>query len=349
MLHQIVSLAKEHSQRVMITIGLGFIVVAIYIFYREWDDMSQVLSDADLPTVGQVGLLTATSYVLVLTGFVYIHRLFNFTLPVRSLSLIGFVSLTINHLIPLASVGGYSMRVYFLNQRGYSVKDSVTVSVIHSYFHNFILFTLFPVFAAYVLFTHQVDAGISIILVISAIVSLAVVIAVSAVIFHKRSRVITFNLLDKVFHLLNFQTTDELHRLLDHFENAKKTLLTKAPKFAIMATIVVVEWVVSTLALGYCFRAFGYSVPLPHLFVGFILGTSIGLFSLLPSGLGVQEGTMVLAFRLLGVPFELAFLAPILYRIIYYLLPAAISLVLYWLLLKNEKPEESFDILGNQP
>ncbi|MDQ4045585.1 MAG: flippase-like domain-containing protein [Chloroflexota bacterium] len=346
-MRKIIAFVKAHPKQIFTATGVVFIAIAAYIFYREWDRISRVLTEADIGTLVVAGLLSVGSYGLFLVGFVFIHRLFGFDLPITRLGLIGYVSATINHLIPLASVGEYSLRVYFLKQQGYSVKDSVTVSVIHSFMHNSLLFVLFPAFAIYVLTSYQVGSTTSIILVISAIVSVVVLAVVAATIFHQESRKKVFAVLNKVFKALDLRITDEMHRLVDYFENAKSTLKQKAPMFGLLLAIIIAEWFVTAFILEYCFQAIGYDVPLPQLMVGFILAVSMGLFSLLPSGIGVQEGTMTLAFMALGAPFEYAFLAPILFRALYYFLPAALSLALYWLLLKDNQPEESMDLLGN--
>lgn len=347
-MNKIVSAIKAKPKWFMSAVGLGVIAIGVYIAFREWDRISRVLTQADIGTLAIAGLLTVASYLLFLVGFIYVHRLFDFTLPVTSLSLIGFVSSAMNHLLPLASIGEYSLRIYFLRQRGYSVKDSVTVSVIHSYFHNSILFVLFPIFAAYVMFTHPPGSTSSAVLVFSSLVSIAVFAIATTAIFHSGGRQKIFDLLGKVSSFAHLHLTDEIQRLVEYFENARSTLVEKTSRFAGVVAIVTVEWLISALILNYCFEALGYNVPLSELMVGFILGTSMGLFSLLPSGIGVQEGTMALAFIALGVPFEYAFLAPILYRAIYYFLPSVLSLALYWLLLRGDQPEESTNLLGNE-
>jgi glycosyltransferase 2 family protein len=346
-MRKVISFVKEHPQKVFAAVGIGFILIAVFIFYREWDSISRVLTQADPGLLTVAGLLTVVSYGLFMIGFVYVHRLFDVELPITRLALIGYVSATINHLLPLASAGEYSLRVYALKQHGYAAKDSVTVSVIHSFMHNLLLFVLFPLFALYVLTGYTVGTTASNVVVVSSIVSIVVLTVATATIFHQESRRKVLGALARVSKAADLHIAEDVHRLFDHLENATATMKEKAPLFAGMLVLVTVEWFTSALILDYCFRAIGYDMPLPQLFVGFILGISMGLFSLLPGGIGIQEGTMTLAFVALGVPFEHAFLAPILFRALYYFLPAAVSLVLYWLLLKGDEPEESVDLLGN--
>jgi len=62
---------------------------------------------------------------------------------------------------------------------------------------------------------------------------------------------------------------------------------------------------------------------------GFAIGVTAGFLSMLPGGLGVQEGSMAGIFVLLGVEYERAVLAAMLFRVLYYVVPFAASLVLY--------------------
>jgi hypothetical protein len=56
---------------------------------------------------------------------------------------------------------------------------------------------------------------------------------------------------------------------------------------------------------------------------------------MIPGGLGVQEGSMAGIFALLGVSFDRAVLASVLFRVIYFFVPYLISLTLYRGLLRQ--------------
>ena len=49
------------------------------------------------------------------------------------------------------------------------------------------------------------------------------------------------------------------------------------------------------------------------------------MVSMIPGGLGIVEGSMAGIFYLFGVPLEQATLASVLFRVIYYLVPFALS------------------------
>jgi uncharacterized protein (TIRG00374 family) len=81
--------------------------------------------------------------------------------------------------------------------------------------------------------------------------------------------------------------------------------------------------------MGYVFEALGPPVSAGALVTGYVIGIMAGLLSMVPGGFGVQEGSMAGIYSLLGVQFEQAVLAAILFRILYYLLPYFLILPFY--------------------
>jgi len=62
---------------------------------------------------------------------------------------------------------------------------------------------------------------------------------------------------------------------------------------------------------------------------GFAVGVAAGVMSMVPGGLGVQEGSMAGAYHLLGVPLEQGVLVSFLFRLVYYMIPFGVSLLFY--------------------
>ena len=62
---------------------------------------------------------------------------------------------------------------------------------------------------------------------------------------------------------------------------------------------------------------------------GFAVGVAAGVMSMVPGGLGVQEGSMAGAYHLLGVPLEQGVLVSFLFRLVYYMAPFGVSLLFY--------------------
>ena len=56
---------------------------------------------------------------------------------------------------------------------------------------------------------------------------------------------------------------------------------------------------------------------------------------MVPGGIGVQEGSMAGTFNLLGMPLEEAVVLALLFRVVFQLVPLALSMLLYWRVLRG--------------
>ncbi len=92
---------------------------------------------------------------------------------------------------------------------------------------------------------------------------------------------------------------------------------------------VAVNWCLMALTFYFCFHAAGLDLPLGLLLVGFTVMFLSSNVNPVPAGLGVSESLLALIFKLLGVGFEQTLVAAILFRLVYYLIPLAISAALY--------------------
>lgn len=79
-------------------------------------------------------------------------------------------------------------------------------------------------------------------------------------------------------------------------------------------------WAFDIAVLGLCFEAFGETMPLAVLVVGYFIGT-LGSLLPLPGGIGGVEGGMIGAFVAFGVPGGRAVVGVLAYRAISFWLP----------------------------
>ena len=91
-----------------------------------------------------------------------------------------------------------------------------------------------------------------------------------------------------------------------------------------------VDWGLSMTALWCAFMAVGVQLSVGYLSAGFTTGMAATLIPFLPGGLGVVEGSMTAIFEGFGVQWEKAFVAVLLYRLTYYIIPGLISILVLW-------------------
>lgn len=82
-----------------------------------------------------------------------------------------------------------------------------------------------------------------------------------------------------------------------------------------------VDWLLAGLVAWLCLAAAGAELP-PGAFLGaFVLAATLGIFSLMPGGLGVFDGVLLLSLRPLTASSDEVLAGIILFRVVYYLIP----------------------------
>jgi putative heme transporter len=94
--------------------------------------------------------------------------------------------------------------------------------------------------------------------------------------------------------------------------------LVRARRIGLVGALI--YWGFDIAVLGLCFRAFGSSLPVAVLIMGYFLGT-LGSLLPLPGGIGGVEGGMIGAFAAFGVPGGRAVVGVLAYRAISFWLP----------------------------
>jgi len=104
-----------------------------------------------------------------------------------------------------------------------------------------------------------------------------------------------------------------------------------------LLTCIIGDWLFCIAAIWFCFAALGIRLHPGVMLSGFLIAIAAGALSMLPGGMGVQDGSMAGVYALLGVPFGPALLAAVLFRIVYYLVPFAFGLIVYLRLLRTRE------------
>jgi uncharacterized protein (TIRG00374 family) len=240
---------------------------------------------------------------------------------------------------------GYSVRFMLMNRQGISTEDVLSASILHYYLTSLVMIAMLPVGLIYLIFNAPISQTTSFILLTISILTILFAFFASSLIFQNsfRRRILLF-LIKTIRRILH----RDIHEPLMQFdETMTRSILNmrKQPQTLIIIMILIVlDWATSAITLWFCFKALNTTVSPGDLITGFVIGIVAGLVSFIPGGLGVQEGSMAGIFSLLGVSFQTAVLSSVLFRVVYFMTPYAISLVFYWQLLRTKSgnfiPEE---------
>jgi uncharacterized protein (TIRG00374 family) len=234
-------------------------------------------------------------------------------------------------------VAGYSLRFLLIKKRGLPIKGVVVASLFHSTLNNLFLFALVPIGLVFLLLDYPLPKGEVINIGFAAGLLFVLVVLVILVVFSDALRARVLGTASRVWRSI---THREVERQLEDFNStlAQGVGSIKVHPLALFLPLILVvsDWASMVTVLGFCFDALGDPIGPGVLLIGFAVGIAVGLLSMVPGGLGVQEGSMAAVYALLGVPFGQAVLAAILFRTVYYVIPFLVSLSFYWRLMRGE-------------
>jgi uncharacterized protein (TIRG00374 family) len=222
-----------------------------------------------------------------------------------------------------------------------ATEDILAPSLFQLYFSGLMLVVLLPVNLLYILFSRQLSPGTAMGISIATGFLVLLLIIATVVVFSSRVRGMLLRNLGRVVHFIIRRKIDTA---LNDFDNAMTrgvTIIRHRPGVILILLLVGVgDWVGAVTAFWFCFAALGIFLGVGTLITGFSLGITAGFISMIPGGLGVQEGSMAGIFTLLGIPGRTAILAAILFRIVYYFVPFLISLGFYHRLLRESSKSQ---------
>ncbi|MBI5152390.1 flippase-like domain-containing protein [Candidatus Peregrinibacteria bacterium] len=88
-------------------------------------------------------------------------------------------------------------------------------------------------------------------------------------------------------------------------------------------------FLVNAYTVYFLFRSFNFDISFGVAMAGFIMAQVLSLVSLIPSGIGIFEGAMVIFYTNLGVPFEMAVVITLLFRGLSLFAPIPLGSYLY--------------------
>lgn len=311
---------------------LGLVFVAL-----EREQILAALREATWGPVPYALVAIALSYFGKSMSFARVCRLLGVKMRLRDLLPIGFISTVLNHVVASGGAAGYTVRYALMSRHGVSFSLVVAVSLLHFVFTSVIMILMLPVGLIYLLTNVEVPGATGLLLSVLAVLVVAGTALLLALIFSGRLRALLFAFIERIVHRLLKREIGETLANFDATVTRGADALRRRPiEIVWLSLFIALDWAASVTTLYFAFRALGVTVAPFTLVSGFVIGVVTGVASMIPGGLGVQEGTMAGVFSLYGLDFERAALAAVFYRASYFILPYLISLGFYqWLLRRN--------------
>ena len=332
--------ASTRNRVVVFLIGT-VVVLAGLLIIADWDAVFVVIKQSNWVPLLPALAMTAVSYACLSYSFAEVARLIRIPIGRNRLAAIGFVSSVLNHLVQSGGVAGYGLRYGLMRRERIPLNDVLAASILHFYLTSLAMQAILPLGFLYLLSHATLSRPALGSLVVVTVVPVFLLGAESLIVFRSRTRRTFF---DGIGRLAKRLLRKDLDRGLANFDKAIDCgvagMRHRPRSAAVIGILVLVDWFGSALALGFCFEALGSPLAPGVLFTGFVIGIMAGVLSALPAGIGVQDGSMAGVFALLGVGFEKAVLAALLFRGVFYFVPYLVSLGFHWRLAPRTAPAE---------
>jgi uncharacterized protein (TIRG00374 family) len=333
------------ARRAILVPFVGLFLLCGWVYLTlDHQQLAQLTTHAHWRLVLLATACSFASYIFICFALLRIGRALGMhRAPAWLILTVTFVSLTLNHVISLG-VAGYSARVLLLRRAGEAPGTILAASLLHSYLTTLVMVSLLPVGLGAIALSAVVHpAGIAA-LQLATVASTLAVVGMTVALLSRRVRLAVFRVIARVGRLLPGHFAEGLPGALEDLDIglASTGRSIKERPLAALAPVglTILDWIAVLASFWLCLEAVGQSVPLHVLIAGFAIGMNVGVVSLIPGGLGVQEGSQAGVLALFGVPFGPALLASVLFRFLYFLVPFIVSLPLYFLVLRPIAPTE---------
>ncbi len=323
-----------HSRWLRWALALGLVAFGAIFFFADLHELWRTLEQANLWLLSLPVLFSLLSYAAMARSYEGIARAAGCPVRFREMLKITFVANTLNYLLATAGLSGFAARMYYFTRLSIPSGTAVLISLVQTFMTNVTLLLFIVGGFIYVLGSGTLQGSVLTIIFILLVFFFLVALVAGLLLFHTRLRRRTLFFLAQTTYWI-------LHRLLPHrtpprthiwryqFNLNRGIAFLLSQKREMLAPLfyIVLDWIFTVLILHSAFLAVRYHINLSYVVVGFAVGFVLSFASLIPGGLGVMEGSMAAIFAGMGVPFETAVIAVLVFRVSFYLLPLFISLL----------------------
>lgn len=249
---------------------------------------------------------------------------------------IALVSTTVNYAVSSLGASGFALRAHLLNRRRVPFGTCVTASIVITVLLYFVLAVIILQGSVLMLF-HSSATPVQLLKnFLLILVMCAVCAAVTAFLFNDAWR---YKSIRRVFRLINkvlFHVFGALipkgryDDFMDQLDEGIALIHKKKKKMTWTIVYVCADWLFTILVLFFAFRAVGVHIAAGVLVAGFAVGMVTTLIPILPGGLGAMELAMTAVYAQMGIDWDAALMATLIYRVVYYILPGIVSIFIYW-------------------
>ncbi len=279
---------------------------------------------------------TVGAYLASALSFNALFKMTPYRVPFPKFFSIMFISDTINIIVSSGGMSSIANRAFLLKHEKVPFSVTIPLSLAQNMIFNLVL-SCVCFGALFYLHGHpEFTGGPKQALVLVFMAGLLVVMGAMMMIFlHRAFRRWVLRQILRTSHWIS-------HKILRRKKDPRGLVIIRAKLETTVALLhkgrvylllvffwIALDWCLMPLTFYFCFHAVGVDLPLGLLLVGFAVMFLSSNVNPVPAGLGVSESLVALTFKNMGVSFEKTLVAALIYRLVFFLIPLAISTALY--------------------
>lgn len=312
--------------------ALLVIIIAIFIF--DGRAIQNALHQAQWHLILVAMIFTCVSLFFATESLVIICKIFDLHIPRRKLFKVSFITVALNNLIQAGGVAGYSVRILLLKTKKVGAEEILSASLFHSYLNLLVIIIFLPFSFTFLWLSEKFTTKTEIILGLAVLISVLLFVFFTLLFVYHGFRFKCANAICNTVNRITKKdfgaTFNDLHiALTNGIELVKK----RKSQMVWLILVLLIDWACTLSVLWLSFKTLGITMTPGVMLTGLFIGVVAGQVSVIPGGIGVQEGSSAGIYSLLGIPFGIAIIALILYRFIYYIVPFLVAMFMYWRIL----------------
>jgi len=328
------------NRKVLMVLSLflvGFMVLTLFTAFKtDIPKLKEVLSHIEMEQMIFALFCTTIAYLSFTLSFNGLFEMTPYRVPFNRFFSIMFISYTINFIVSSGGWAGIALRSYLLRHEKVPYSVTVPISFAQNMVFNLVLAGVS--FGGLIFLREHPEflGGPGEAVVLTFMLGLIALVAVMLLLFfNQRIRKWFLKLIIQVgdwvgrTFLKKKTNFKKLVETRNNLENTIRFLHRGWLQLLVVFFWVCMDWCFTALTLYFCFHAVGVKLPLGLLMVGFTVMFLTSTINLVPAGLGISESILAWVFGNLGVNQEATLVAALLFRLVFFLLPMAVSTALY--------------------
>lgn len=339
------------SSRHWLAFGAALAVLAVGLIAAASDAQTliKVVGDVRPATLLLPVLCTIGSYAAMAVSYQHIATAAGLDLPFREMLKITLASTSANFVFSTGGLSGLALRSYFFSQQhGLNSGSAVSISLAQTFLTNFVLLAFLFWGLLNLLLDGQLHGSSELIGGLLFVLSVLLCSGAVAVVTSRTARLRLFAFLMRLPALLSrfLRVRGEgMRARLEIFEaelnEGVDFLISRRAHMASPLAYIGLDWFLMLATLSAAFYCVERPVPMHVVVIGFSTGVFLSLINLVPGGLGIMEGSMAAVFAAFDVPLEPAIVATVIFRVSYYLLPLAVTLLFFRPMILANRPRST--------